>query len=88
LISNNYIELYFNALILVLQIRGLYGNEQQKVAAAVTKATELNKNSDENLEENVPTVSVNTTIEQKSSPRASQEEDPIHEVNYPWKFYT
>jgi hypothetical protein len=57
----------------------LYGNEQQKVAAAVTKASELTKKSGENLEEITPVVSVNATVEQKSSPHASQE-DPSHDV--------
>jgi formaldehyde-activating enzyme involved in methanogenesis len=62
------------------QIRGLYGNEQQKVAAAVTKATEQNKiNNEEVPEELEPSVSVDTTIEQKSSPCDAQE-DPCHDV--------
>jgi hypothetical protein len=58
----------------------LYGNEQQKVAAAVTKATEQNKiNNEEVPEELEPSVSVDTTIEQKSSPCDAQE-DPCHDV--------
>ncbi|XP_065343976.1 protein bric-a-brac 1-like isoform X3 [Cloeon dipterum] len=62
-----------------LQIRGLYGNEQQKVAAAVTKATEKNLNDDESHPDNItPSVSVNMTTEEKSSPDASQQ-DTSHE---------
>ncbi|XP_059479952.1 protein bric-a-brac 1-like isoform X4 [Neocloeon triangulifer] len=61
-----------------LQIRGLYGNEQQKVAAAVTKATELSKKDDDSNLDTIPIVSVNMTTEEKSSPNASQP-DACHE---------
>lgn len=51
------------------------------MAAAVTKATEQNKmNNDELPEELEPSVSVDTTIEQKSSPCHAQE-DPCNEVD-------